>query len=88
MAKFTGIRIRLGAAHDDVSTIEAGEVRTTFDRSEMRKAGAHKSQGALRRGVVEAWQDSRDERKERAVTRDKARKTARRHKHSSRHEAA
>lgn len=88
MAKFTGIRIRLGAAHDEVATIKDGEVQTAFDRAEMRKLGAHKSQGTLRRGVVEAWTEGRDERKERADKRDRQRKQARRHKHSSRHEAA
>jgi hypothetical protein len=54
--KFSGVRIRIGAAYDDVSVIEDGVVKTTFDRHKMRKEGHREDQGVLRRAVVDAWE--------------------------------
>lgn len=58
MAKFTGIRIHLGAAHDDVAVMQDGVETLSFDRSALRKEGRHKEQGQLRRAVVGAWEAS------------------------------
>lgn len=80
MAKHNGITIRLGAAFDEV---DAGGIK--YDRAEMRKAGAHKAQGTLRRGVVEAWSDTPAGRRAAAKERDKNRSEARRSKRQ-RHE--
>lgn len=85
MAKHNGITIRLGAAHDEIEVVSDG-FTNTFDRAEMRKAGAHKAQGTLRRGVVEAWSDAK-ERRERSKSRSQARKNSRRHKHGQREAA-
>lgn len=80
MAKFTGIRIHLGAAHDDVGVFQGGVETTHIDRSEMRKLGYHKAQGQLRRAVVEAWEakdEDRRARRENARIRDKQRQAGR-----------
>ena len=80
MAKFTGVRIHLGASHDEVSVHQNGVQTTTFDRAEMRKLGQHKAQGWLRRAVVEAWEgkESRDRKRgPEAKANTKARRAAR-----------
>lgn len=84
--KFTGVTIKLGAAHDSVN-VNDGERDITFDRAEMRKQGAHKAQGTLRRGVVEAFSEAQ-RRREAEKSRDQKRKQARRTKRARHDEVA
>ena len=86
MAKnYTGVRIRIGAAHDDVTAFLNGNEIAYWDRNEMRKTGNAKMQGELRRSVVDLYNEK--ERRSQARLRDQQRKAARRNKRQTREEA-
>ena len=87
---YTGIVVKIGAAHDSVTAFDHGRQIAHWDRAEMRKTGQGKLQGELRRSITNLYKDDeeRAEKARKAKAKDMQRKKARRNKQREREAVA